>query len=426
MLLDENLFEEVDLTTQQSEKAVDVEAKAGEVQNPVYADATRQMKKTAKVKKETIKVEKEEEHSEKTKNPKMTAGAKKMKLDEGLFEDVERKSQISYAHVNIVKRYIEQEGLNGAQTIDMLIDWADSVGELRMLGDVIQGLAERCEEFISEDLNESADNNVSVEVDFAIAVDDEEFDEVIKDICDEYHLTYEITQAEGPGGGWPVVKFTGSKANVIEYLKFYEDDDSADAEELLSRYSITNEGLYQAQEVFTDEENKTFAKSELGMIDKDKLSDEDRRMIARRKLGLDKKKVYIDPKDSWTPEERREYARQELGLKKKEESLEEALNEYSKLNWRGVEGVKLIDHGAYSDPELFYKDEDGTKYYANYWDVEDSMWEYFLEETGHKDAESGKPEVEAAFDKFCQEHRSSVISDIMDMAKPDEDFENED
>lgn len=148
------------LKAQQSEKISEVEDKAKEVQNPVYADATRQMKKTAKVKADTVKVEAEPKHEEKPKKPKMAPGAKKMQLDESLFE-----------------------------------------------------------------------------------------------------------------------------------------------------------ASYNAQEVYSDEENKTYSKYELGMTDKSKLSDEDRRMIARRKLSLDKKAVRIDPKDNWTDEERRDYARQELGLK---------------------------------------------------------------------------------------------------------------
>ena len=491
MILDENLFEDVDLATQQSKKMVDVEAKAEETQNPVYADATRQMKKTAKVKDETVKVEAEPKHEEKPKKPKMATGAKKLKL-ESLLEDLPpdiiddvwkqyvprsgmsktiggeiARAFYGMAHAffqngdtlsnqwrmnnwNILNRadyiyamskdaavqtairnlesgrgsyearlkrlqdaicnmyrnnpdIIEQENTIDCtqyeytaptnESMKMKLDESlfdeDEIDEAKAeelrdeLNDLFFQLPEKftnkvneidydcwnyddwyfnccgksdarfisywlddagiyntveCSDnsssvsFESDDINAiislikselpklhedvaPTEEKVTVELDFDIAVDDEEFDEVIKDICDEYHLTYEITQAEGPGGGWPVVKFTGTKSNVINYLRYYSDDEETPAEELLDIYSIKiEEGLYQAQEVFTDEENKTFAKSELGMVDKDKLSDEDRRMIARRKLGLDKKKVYIDPKDSWTPEERRAYAKKQLGL----------------------------------------------------------------------------------------------------------------
>ena len=58
-----------------------------EEQEPVFADATRNFEKTRKVKEETVKVEKAPEHDEKPKRPKMAPGAKKMHLDESLFED---------------------------------------------------------------------------------------------------------------------------------------------------------------------------------------------------------------------------------------------------------------------------------------------------------------------------------------------------
>ena len=58
-----------------------------EEQEPVFADATRNFEKTAKVKEETVKVEKAPEHDEKPKRPKMVPEAKKMHLDESLFEE---------------------------------------------------------------------------------------------------------------------------------------------------------------------------------------------------------------------------------------------------------------------------------------------------------------------------------------------------
>ena len=62
------------------------EIKAVESQNPVYADAKRQMEKTNQLRIDTTKVEKEMKREEKPKRPKMAQGAKKMHLDESLFE----------------------------------------------------------------------------------------------------------------------------------------------------------------------------------------------------------------------------------------------------------------------------------------------------------------------------------------------------
>ena len=225
------------LKAQQSNKISEVEDSAKEVQNPVYADATRQMKKTAEVKEETVKVEKEEEHSEKAKNPKMTAGAKKMKLDEALFED----------------------------TLDNYYD----------------------SKFNYDDNDAEHEEGVCPECGTPVEYSNGDDHLVIADTETAYY------SCKCPSCGKHYREWHEIQLNFSHYEKV----------------DSLGEALYQAQEVFTDEENKTFSKAELGMVDKDKLSDEDRRMIARRKLGLDKKPVYIDPKDSWTEEEKRNYAK---------------------------------------------------------------------------------------------------------------------
>lgn len=74
-----------------------------EDQNPVYADAGRQMEKTAKIKADVVKVEEEPKRDEKPKAPKMTPGARKMYLDESLFES----SDSNFDKVNlIVTKYL--------------------------------------------------------------------------------------------------------------------------------------------------------------------------------------------------------------------------------------------------------------------------------------------------------------------------------
>ena len=59
------------------------------VVNPTYASAIRDIEKAEKKKAETTKVQDTPKHDEKPKNPKMVKGAKKMHLDESLFEDVD-------------------------------------------------------------------------------------------------------------------------------------------------------------------------------------------------------------------------------------------------------------------------------------------------------------------------------------------------
>ena len=57
------------------------------VVNPTYASAIRDIEKAEKKKAEFTKRQAEPKHDEKPKNPKMVSGAKKLHLDESLFED---------------------------------------------------------------------------------------------------------------------------------------------------------------------------------------------------------------------------------------------------------------------------------------------------------------------------------------------------
>lgn len=76
-------------------------------------------------------------------------------------------------------------------------------------------------------------------------------------------------------------------------------------------------------------------------------------------------------------------------------------------SWRGCPNVHMIWHGEWSDPEL---EADGCV--ANYWDVENSLWYSFLEETGHSDSDSGNPQVEKEFNQWLQANESEVVSTI--------------
>ena len=70
-----------------------------EEQEPVFADASRNFEKTAKVKAEVVKMEKAPEHDEKPKRPKMVPAAKKMYLDESLFDYEDDKYSSSIARL---------------------------------------------------------------------------------------------------------------------------------------------------------------------------------------------------------------------------------------------------------------------------------------------------------------------------------------
>ena len=114
-----------------------------------------------------------------------------------------------------------------------------------------------------------------------------------------------------------------------------------------------------------------------------------------------------------------------------EDYFDESLKEAKKLKegFRGCKKVEMIWHGSQSDPELSYTDENGKEYRANYWDVEDGMYEYYEEEHDYatnNDDEYAKSlnatydwssldgNSDDDFDKFVMNHEDDVINVILD------------
>lgn len=86
------------------------------------------------------------------------------------------------------------------------------------------------------------------------------------------------------------------------------------------------------------------------------------------------------------------------------------IKEYNGLNesYRGAEGVEIIGHGEWSDPELIY-----NRYSFNYNDVENLLWQSFLDKTGYKDSQSGEDAVENEFDIYVQSHVHDLLDDMI-------------
>lgn len=78
--------------------------------------------------------------------------------------------------------------------------------------------------------------------------------------------------------------------------------------------------------------------------------------------------------------------------------------------WRGVEGVTMIDHGEWSDPELRF-----GNVVCGYYEVEDTMWWKFMYEVNPANPDDCDDE----FNKFCCENRDLVIELIYDCQAPD-------
>jgi hypothetical protein len=88
-------------------------------------------------------------------------------------------------------------------------------------------------------------------------------------------------------------------------------------------------------------------------------------------------------------------------------------------NWRGCDGIRLISHGEWSDPDLV-AEIDGVEYTFNYWDIEDALWNEFLENEGVSEKDTYvegtyniADEWEEKFDEYCQANAYDYLCDVV-------------
>lgn len=77
-------------------------------------------------------------------------------------------------------------------------------------------------------------------------------------------------------------------------------------------------------------------------------------------------------------------------------------------NWRGCKNITWEPHGIWADPDIIY-----NGYTFNYEDIENALWENFLEDTGHTDDEFGNEQVEREFDTYVQERAEWYLEDVI-------------
>lgn len=76
--------------------------------------------------------------------------------------------------------------------------------------------------------------------------------------------------------------------------------------------------------------------------------------------------------------------------------------------YRGINDIEFIWHGTTADPELFYN---GMT--VNYYDVEDTIWEEYMEDRYTKALEN--PDDEEEFTGYCQRHAADIKQLIVDI-----------
>lgn len=88
-------------------------------------------------------------------------------------------------------------------------------------------------------------------------------------------------------------------------------------------------------------------------------------------------------------------------------------------NWRGCPDIQMIWHGEWSDPDLA-TEIDGVEYKFNYSDIEDALWDWFLESEGITEKDTYVPgtwnisdEWEKKFDEYCQANAYDYLVDVL-------------
>jgi hypothetical protein len=83
-------------------------------------------------------------------------------------------------------------------------------------------------------------------------------------------------------------------------------------------------------------------------------------------------------------------------------------------NWRGCSDIDMIYYNDWADPDLVAT-IDGTEYAFNYWDIEDALWDWFLEDEGitERDTESDKDMWDKKFNEFCQYNAYEYLKELL-------------
>lgn len=77
-------------------------------------------------------------------------------------------------------------------------------------------------------------------------------------------------------------------------------------------------------------------------------------------------------------------------------------------NYRGCENIEFVFYNTQADPDLIYKG-----YTFNYYDIDDALWNDFLESVERTDDESDNSEVEKQFTEYVQANAENYLDDCI-------------
>ena len=218
-----------------------------EEQEPVFADATRNFEKTAKVKAETVKVQEEPKHEEKGKMPKMVPGAKKMHLDESLFEGVAEKRYIAFDHFDPEDLWFVTDD----SKFDYSVDVTDMKGQIMVVNNDESIYAYEHPESLKEmDLKiyddiknyfeENPDEDYYVEEDYmgGSEIDRDEFNEYTRDEFSWYSDFIEDSYVDNDSN----YQYQLINLDNVDFEDPDDEDDEEDLEESLTETKAKPEG----------------------------------------------------------------------------------------------------------------------------------------------------------------------------------------
>lgn len=87
-------------------------------------------------------------------------------------------------------------------------------------------------------------------------------------------------------------------------------------------------------------------------------------------------------------------------------------------NWRGCSDIKMKYYNEWADPDLI-AEIDGKTYTFNYWDIEDALWDMFLEDNGISERDTYdankniSSEWEDKFSKYCQDYAYDYLEECV-------------
>jgi len=93
----------------------------------------------------------------------------------------------------------------------------------------LQPLSEAQTSKISSELNEAF-----IELDWALGNTPKEVEKLVKAAAEKEDLKAEIITMDGPGGGNPLVRFSGKKANIKKFLVTYCHGDETEADFMMN------------------------------------------------------------------------------------------------------------------------------------------------------------------------------------------------